>query len=194
MLKGSMILFGLLIAMFSVYGQTDVSKLKDLDIGVDLLEAGKYTEADVYFRKVLKNIKVLPTNLSYYFGKNSFYLNKYKQSIDWLNKYIELEGTRGRFFSDAVEHLNNAEAEYRKQRETEIQKVVAELSTESEIDCGISGKVKCPVCLGQGVIIREGTFGNEYTTCPFSDDQGKLTCEEYNLLIRGKLKPKIPVE
>ncbi len=194
MLKGSMILFGLLIAMFSVYGQTDVSKLKDLDIGVDLLEAGKYTEADVYFRKVLKNIKVLPTNLSYYFGKNSFYLNKYKQSIDWLNKYIELEGTRGRFFSDAVEHLNNAEAEYRKQRETEIQKVVAELSTESEIDCGISGKVKCPVCLGQGVIIREGTFGNEYTTCPFSDDQGKLTCEEYNLLIRGKLKPKISVE
>jgi len=188
-----MILLGLLITMFSVYGQTDVSKLKDLDIGVDLLEAGKYTEADVYFRKVLKNMKVLPTNLSYYFGKNSFYLNKYKQSIDWLNKYIELEGTRGRFFSDAVEHLNNAEAEYRKQREAEIQKVVAELSAESEIDCGESGKVKCPVCLGQGVIIKEGTFGNQYTTCPFSDDQGRLTCEEYNLLIRGKLKPKIPV-
>ena len=79
------------------------------------------------------------------------------------------------------------------EREAEIKKVVAELSTESEIDCGISGKVKCPVCLGQGVIIREGTFGNEYTTCPFSDDQGKLTCEEFNLLIRGKLKPKIPV-
>ncbi len=193
MLKGSMILLGLLITMFSVYGQTDVSKLKDLDIGVDLLEAGKYTEADVYFRKVLKNMKVLPTNLSYYFGKNSFYLNKYKQSIDWLNKYIELEGTRGRFFSDAVEHLNNAEAEYRKQREAEIQKVVAELSAEREIDCGESGKVKCPVCLGQGVIIKEGTFGNQYITCPFSDDQGRLTCEEFNLLIRGKLKPKIPV-
>ena len=192
MLKGSMILLGLLMAMFFVYGQTDVSKLKDLDIGVDLLEAGKYPEADVYFRKVLKNMEVLPTNLSYYFGKNSFYLNKYKQSIDWLNKYIELEGTRGRFFSDAVEHLNSAEAEYRKQREAEIQKVVAELSTESEIDCGLSGKVKCPVCLGQGVIIREGPFGNEYTTCPFSDEQGRLTCEEFNLLIRGKLKPKIP--
>lgn len=194
MLKGSMILLGLLMAMFFVYGQTDVSKLKDLDIGVDLLEAGKYPEADVYFRKVLKNMEVLPTNLSYYFGKNSFYLNKYKQSIDWLNKYIELEGTRGRFFSDAVEHLNNAEAEYRKQREAEIQKVVEELSTENEIDCGISGKVKCPVCLGQGVIIREGPFGNEYTTCPFSDEQGRLTCEEFNLLIRGKLKPKIPAK
>ncbi len=194
MLKVSLILFGLLMAAYSVNGQADVSKLKDLDTGVDFLETGNYKEADVYFRKVLKNVEVLPTNLSYYFGKNSFYLNKYKQSIDWLSKYIELEGTRGRFFSDAVEHLNKAESEYRKQREAEIQKVVAELSTEHEIDCGISGKVKCPVCHGEGVIIKEGVFGKEYTTCPYSDEQGMLTCVEFNLLIRGRLKPKIPIK
>ena len=181
------------MAVYSVNGQADVSKLKDLDTGVDFLETGNYKEADVYFRKVLKKVEVLPTNLSYYFGKNSFYLNKYKQSIDWLSKYIELEGAKGRFFSDAVEHLNKAESEYRKQREAEIQKVVAELSTEREIDCGISGKVKCPVCHGEGVIIKEGAFGKEYTTCPYSDGQGMLTCEEFNLLIRGRLKPKNPI-
>ena len=29
-----------------------------------------------------------------------------------------------------------------------------------------------------------------YKTCPFSDNKGFLTCDEYNLFLRGELKPK----
>ena len=33
-------------------------------------------------------------------------------------------------------------------------------------------------------------FENLQETCPFSDNKGFLTCDEYNLFLRGELKPK----
>ena len=61
-----------------------------MEEGVNLMEGGKYEEADRIFKRVLRNMEVLPAEISYYFGKNSYFLNQYKQSINWLNKYIEL--------------------------------------------------------------------------------------------------------
>lgn len=180
----------LLLALFFPAFSQDDPGLKDMDKGVKYLENGDYIKADEHFRLVLKNVKVLPTNISYYFGKNSFYLKKYKQSINWLNKYIELAGTSGRFFDDAILHLKKAEEKYLLQRETEISHILDELSGENEIDCEENDKMICPVCKGEGVIIKEGNFGKTYITCPYSDNRGLLTCEEYNLLIKGELKPK----
>ena len=73
----------------------EVSRM--LDEGVILMEREEYDEADDLFRQVLKRAKVVPTDLTFYFGKNSFYQEKYKQSIDWLNKYIELNVQNDRY-------------------------------------------------------------------------------------------------
>ncbi len=198
--------FCLYIAWFSTYGQTQEEIIQQellnreqaknaeisrtLDHGVEFMESEEYEAADEKFREVLKKSKVVPTNLTFFFGKNSYYLGKYKQSIDWLNKYIELKGTSGRYYEESTELLALANESYLALRQEDQEKAAQILASDYDVDCGPSGKVICPVCKGRGVIIEQGPFGNTYKTCPYSDDHGQLTCDEYNQLLRGELKPK----
>jgi len=162
-----------------------------MDQGVDSMNAENYSAAEKLFKQVLKQSKVVPTDLCFYFGKNSYYLNKFQQSRDWLNKYIEIKGTSGRFYQESTELLEKSNKEYLKVRAKDREKAEQTiLSSSYEVDCGPSGKVVCPVCQGQGVIIQQGPFGNTYKQCPYSDDHGFLTCEEYNQLLRGELEAK----
>ncbi len=162
--------------------------LRQLDSGVYLMDIGEHVTADTKFRYVLENIKSVPSDLTFFFGKNSYYLEKYKQTIDWLTKYIQLKGTNGQYSKEAATLLKNAEAEYLKEKANEIQKTGQVLSTNYDIDCGPSGKVICPVCKGDHVLVKKGAFGSEYTTCPYCNNHGLLTCDQYNQLLRGELK------
>jgi len=162
--------------------------LRQLDSGVYYLDMGNYTLADAKFRHVLENIKSVPSDLTFFFGKNSFYMEQYKQSIDWLTKYIQLKGTNGQYSKEAASLLKNAEAEYLKEKTKEMEKAGEVLSSNYDIDCGPSGKVICPVCKGDHVQVKKGAFGAEYHTCPYCNEHGILTCEQYNLLLRGELK------
>lgn len=163
-----------------------------MDSAVSYMEAGEYALADKKLVYVLNNIRSVPSDLTFYFGKNSFYLEKYKQSVDWLNKYIQLKGPSGQYYTEAVEILKKSEAGLMKERVAQAAKAEQVLSASFDIDCGPSGKVICPVCKGTTVIIKKSYFsGNdEYKTCQFCDKHGNLTCDEYNQLIRGELKPK----
>jgi tetratricopeptide (TPR) repeat protein len=165
--------------------------LRDLDSGVYYMDNGQYILADEKFKKVLQNVKSVPSDLTFFFGKNSFHLSQYKQSIDWLNKYIQLKGTTGQFYAEAIDWLKKAEAEYLKEKSNASQKAQQVLSENYDIDCGPTGKVSCPVCKGNHVIIKKGPFGDTYKTCPYCNEHGILTCEEYNKLLRGQLKPKL---
>src|SRR5688500_14576038 len=128
--------------------------LRVLDSAIALMDNGEYALADKKLLYVLNNIKSIPSDLTFYFGKNSFYIQKYKQSIDWLNKYIQLKGTAGQFYKEAITILKNAEAERIKERAKEAEKAEQVLSSGYDIDCGPSGKVTCPVCRGTTVIIK----------------------------------------
>lgn len=167
--------------------------MREMDSGVYLMDMGKYELADAKFQYVLDNVRSVPSDLTFYFGKNSFQLQKYKQSIDWLTKYIQLKGTNGQFSQEAVDWLKQAEAEYLKEKAGASVKAAEVLSANYDIDCGPSGKVTCPVCKGDHVVIKKGAFGSEYKTCQYCDEHGWLTCEEYNRLLRGDLKPRASV-
>ena len=164
--------------------------MREYDSALLLMEDHRFEHAEEKFRHVLNNIKSVPSDLTFHFGKNSYHLGKYRQSIDWLNKYIQLKGTGGQFYTDAVEWKRKAEEEYLKLKTEDSRQVEEVLSTDYDIDCGPSGKVICPVCRGNHVIIKKGPFGNEYRTCGYCNEHGVLTCEEYNKLLRGELKPK----
>ena len=164
---------------------------RELDSGVYFMDIGNYLKADEKFQYVLANVKSVPSDLTFFFGKNSFHLQKYKQSIDWLNKYIQLKGTNGQYSQEAVQWLKKSEAEFVKEKSQASANVGAILSVNYDIDCGPSGKVTCPVCKGDHVIVKKGAFGAEYKTCAYCNEHGLLTCEEYNKLLRGELKPKI---
>lgn len=162
--------------------------LRQLDSGVYLMDHGLYARADEKFRYVLQNIKSVPSDLTFFFGKNSYFLLEYKQSIDWLNKYIQLKGTTGQYYREATEWLSKAEAEYLKQKNAASGKTREVLSSNYDIDCGPTGKVTCPVCHGNHVIVRKGPFGDSFKTCPYCNEHGILTCEQYNKLLRGELQ------
>ncbi|MCK5206820.1 MAG: hypothetical protein KAQ62_01230 [Cyclobacteriaceae bacterium] len=170
-------------------------KLKYLDLGVKQYENGKFEEADQSFRQVLESVKVLPAEICFYFGANSFYLEKYKQSINWLNKYIALKGTSGQYFEECTRYLEKAEEKYllasaAKENEVYDPGEEVDYTVMPKIDCGPAGKVVCPVCKGQTVIIKKSAMSLDYRTCPYCDNHGNLSCDDYNLLLRGELKPK----
>lgn len=113
---------------------------RELDSGVYYMDVGNYMKADEKFQYVLANVKSVPSDLTFFFGKNSFYLQKYKQSIDWLNKYIQLKGTNGQYSQEAVQWLKKSEAEFVKEKSQASANVGAILSVNYDIDCGPSGK------------------------------------------------------
>lgn len=164
--------------------------MRQLDQAVELMDNGDYTAADEKYKYILENLKSIPSDLTFFFGKNSFHLKKYQQSADWINKYIQLKGTTGQYHDEAIDYLKKAEAEILKEKNQQVQKAEQVLSRNYDIDCGPSGKVSCPVCKGDHVIIKKGAFGDEYRTCPYCNDHGMLTCQEYNQLLRGELKAK----
>ncbi len=168
--------------------------LRELDSGVYYLDNGQYVMADQKFKYVLRHVKSVPSDLAFFFGKNSFNLSQYKQSIDWLNKYIQLKGTTGQYYNEAIGWLKKAEIEFVKEKSNASQKTQQILSGNYYIDCGPTGRVTCPVCQGNHVIIKKGPFGDSFKTCPYCNEHGILTCEEYNRLIRGELQPKGKVD
>src|SRR5436190_23101795 len=97
--------------------------LREYDSALFLMDDEQYARADQKFRYVLANIKSVPSDLTYHFGKNSFYLGNFKQSIDWLNKYIQLKGTNGQFYTQAVEWKKKAEEQFNKEKTQDAQKV-----------------------------------------------------------------------
>jgi tetratricopeptide (TPR) repeat protein len=178
----------------NLYGQGqnnyDPSLLIMIEEGVELMESGQYTEADRNFKRVLRNLEVLPAEISFYFGKNSYFLKNYKQSINWLNKYIELKGTKGQFFEESVEYLNRAEMAYKLQSEKDSKNVLNELTSSNEFDCKGHTHFKCPICTGEGVLIKPGKMNDVlYQTCPYCNGSGFITCDQYKLYLRGELKP-----
>jgi tetratricopeptide (TPR) repeat protein len=189
---------------YNVFGQKDrveeyklqqeqlkkTALLRELDSGVYFMDLGNYARADEKFQYVLDNVKSVPSDLTFFFGKNSFSLGKYKQSIDWLNKYIQLKGTNGQYSSEAASLMRKAEAEFVKEKSQALEQASEVLSANYDIDCGPSGKVTCPVCKGDHVIVKKGAFGPAYQTCAYCNEHGWLTCEEYNRLLRGELAPK----
>lgn len=162
---------------------------RSLDSAVVLLEQGDYVAADAKLKYVLRNISSVPSDLAFYFGKNSFYLGQYKQSLDWLTKYAQLKGSAGQFSDEAAVLIRKGESEILNQNTSLAQKTQETMSSNFDIDCGPTGKVICPVCKGSTVIIKRGYFNNEYKTCPYCSELGFLSCPDYNLLLRGKLEP-----
>ena len=198
-------LLGVLVLLFKISGagicfaqdqasdldREFTAQMQMMDQGVELMNQGKFSKADGYFLRVLEDVKVVPADLCFYFGKNSYHLEKYKQSIDWLNKYMELKGTTGRFFDQAVEYLELAKTDYASE-ESKKQSVVTENKVKPKpttLDCARTPYVRCPVCQGEGVIIKQGKLGASiYKTCPYSDESGRMSCQDYQKYLQGTLR------
>jgi len=179
----------LLFKMFSfqVSGQTIESKLQlAIDEGIIAMNNKQFTEADKKFTLVIDQLNPLPSKIAFYFGKNSYFLNEYKQSINWLSKYIQLKGTNGMFYDEAKLYLELSEKKYLEANREQLAEI--EENLDNEFECYSQDKMTCPACKGTGVLITKGIMRDHYETCPYSGGDGYLTCKEYNLFLKGKLK------
>lgn len=164
---------------------------RKLDSAVLLIDQGRHELADQKLKAILQSSKSVGSDLTFYFGKNSYFLGNFKQSIDWLNKYIQLKGTTGQFSKEADDWLHKSEAALLQEKKVQSQEATTVFSTDFDIDCGPTGKVSCPVCRGTTVIIKRGYLGETYSTCQYCGKTGYLTCDDYNKLIRGQLKASV---
>ena len=181
----------LFISAFLSQGQIvrENELIKKIETGAELMALGKYDSAQVLFQYVLQKMEKLPSDVAYFFGRNSYHVGKYKQSINWLNKYIQLKGTKGKYYEPAIQFLQFAEDEYLRIQRKAAKQLEVDLSS-AEYDCGGLEKMLCPVCHGSGVVIQTGLFDQVYKTCPYSAGEGYLSCEDYNLFMRGDLEAK----
>jgi len=164
---------------------------RKLDSAVLFIDQGQHELADQKLKEILRSTKSVGSDLTFYFGKNSYFLGNYKQSIDWLNKYIQLKGTTGQFSKEAEDWLHKSEVALLQQKQVQSEAATTVFSTDFDIDCGPTGKVSCPVCRGTTVLIKRGYLGETFSTCPYCSKNGYLTCEDYNKLIRGQLKASV---
>lgn len=173
--------------------QRQAEKQRAIDRQIDsvalLINQQQYEAADTKIVSLLKTVRSVPSDLTFYLGKNSFFQNKYKQSVDWLNKYIQLKGTTGQFSEEAIHLKTKAEDELLKEQQTEAKQAAQILSKDFDIDCGPTGKVVCPVCNGSTVVIKKNYLGQTYKTCGYCNHTGALSCEDFNKLMKGQLKP-----
>jgi hypothetical protein len=165
------------------------SQKSEVEVIEDLILVQKYLLADSILKEKILNNNRVSSELTFLFGKNSFFLEKYEQSINWLNKYLELKGESGIFSDESIKFLELSNSKNLIENSKNIENVYVELYSYNYIDCQNNRKV-CPICKGTSVMIIETDVSKIYKTCPFSDNKGFLTCDEYNLFLRGKLKPK----
>tara|TARA_B100002052_G_C15717473_1_gene522468 strand:+ start:258 stop:818 length:561 start_codon:yes stop_codon:yes gene_type:complete len=165
------------------------SQKSEVKVIEDLILEQKYFLADSILKEKILNNNSVSSELTFLFGKNSFFLEKYEQSINWLNKYLELKGESGIFSDESIKFLELSNSKNLIENSKNIENVYVELYSYNYIDCQNNRKV-CPICKGTSVMIIETDVSKIYKTCPFSDNKGFLTCDEYNQFLRGKLKPK----
>lgn len=194
-MRKTFLLFICLIITQQLAEAQSVSSLSDprrnIDTAVNLMSIEKYQEADTYFMKALGQIEVLSADFCYHFGKNSLFLKNHRQSIDWLNKYLELKGSQGQYSKEVFVLLEKAENGFRQDRsQASKANVETKFFYQNTVKCETGKHVVCPVCKGDDVIITLDQLREKrYKSCPYSSG-GYLSCEEFNLLIQGKLKAK----
>ena len=183
-MKPIILIFLLILILKIIFSQKS-----EVNVIEDLILEQKYFLADSILKEKILNNNRVSSELTFLFGKNSFFLEKYEQSINWLNKYLELKGESGIFSDESIKFLELSNSKNLIENSKNIENVYVELYSYNYIDCQNNRKV-CPICKGTSVMIIETDVSKIYKTCPFSDNKGFLTCDEYNQFLRGKLKPK----
>ena len=101
----------------------------------NLILQKKYLEADSILKEKIKNSDKVSSDLTFLFGKNSFFLNKYKQSINWLNKYLELRGQAGKHSDETIKFLELSNTKLLIETEKDIENVYVQLFSYNYINC-----------------------------------------------------------
>ncbi len=157
---------------------------------IEEMNAEKYAEANVTFRKMLASKKVLPTNMSYFFAETLYMINQFHNSENFVKKYLKLAGMGGDYYDQAVQLQQLLDQKKVEIKDCEYCNVfgyrleTCELCngkgtlTSTCYYCKGYGKTNCLTCHGEGVIVTRNIFDvEEYKACHVCETKGFNVCK-----------------
>lgn len=166
-------------------GQTD----RWMKSAVAAMEREDYTAANGIFRNLIDSGLPLPEEMPYYFAETLFELEQFDNSVNFLNKYLQLSGFAGEHYEGAKELQSRLEEPLKSiqvcqlcdRRGYRFQTCfICEGSKEIQQDCDYckaKGVVGCSRCGGTGMITKKNIFNIvEYFECERCAGRGRLTC------------------
>ena len=85
---------------------------QEIEIIENLILQKKYIKADSILKKNIIDSDKVSSEITFLFGKNSYFIYRYKQSINWLNKYLELKGQNGKYSDETIKFLELSNTKY----------------------------------------------------------------------------------
>lgn len=192
------LLFILLIGFsFVSFSQVDSLTEAKFNRAKQLMEDSLYFKANEVFVDVLNPDEIMPDELCFYFGKSLFLTGYKDQSRSFLYQYIALRDTSDHLFDPTIELLKllGEDMSYFDPPEEKQAGDTTETAgkhhnakaRKANGGCHSDEVFICPVCNGTTVLVRRGSFGNSYQTCPYCDENGVMDCDTYKLYLSGEL-------
>ena len=162
---------------------------EQLEVAIGQMNDGNYEDANLTFRRILKLQAVLPDELSYLFAETLYMVHQYHNSRSFLDKYIRLAGTNGRYYPQAMDLKHFLDDEYELILVCKICDNRGYRLTPCDL-CHSSGEInnvcfycqgvgvnRCEVCKGNGVTTSLNAFSEiQYHTCPNCQGTGQTPC------------------
>jgi len=148
------------------------------EIAKSQVKEGKYQAANQTFLELLSPKKLMPDDLSYYFGKSLYHSGGYNRiSIDFLNKYLELKGDSSEYYQETIAMLKAMGQKFEEPIDTSDTRTTVQKELSK---CKKNSSVVCPICSGSNVLSSNGAFGTSFRECNYCDDRGLMPCENYH--------------
>ena len=191
------VISGVLVLILGFYGPLQAQELKPservselMEEAIGLMNQGEYEKANLTFREILKQRSVLPTELSYLFAETLYMIRQYHNSKSFLDKYLRLAGSTGRYspqaqdlskyLDDAFEEIltcNFCDSKGYRLVACETCDETGHLTDDCYF-CKAVGITLCQVCKGNGVTTTRNAFNEVlYDTCPNCQGKGQITCK-----------------
>lgn len=153
------------------------------------MDEGEYEKANELFRQIIQSNAPIPSEMPYFFAETLYQLKQFDNSLNFLNKYLDLNGFKG-------EHYQEAKA-LEKKLEGPLEEIAAcqfcdrkgyrlltctTCSGEKQVEqdcslCKAQGIVGCSRCGGKGIVTKKNVFNIlEYYECERCSGVGRLTC------------------
>ena len=172
--------------------QNNTAKQVDelLEVAINQMNDGEYSEANLTFRRILKMDTVLPDELSYLFAETLYMVHQYHNSRSFLDRYLRLAGSTGRYYPQAIDLKHYLDDEYElilvcKKCDSRGYKLIPcdvchghGKTANKCFYCKGVGINLCEVCKGNGVITTLNAFSEpQYHTCTNCEGKGQTSCK-----------------
>lgn len=153
------------------------------------MEKEDYEKANSYFRQIIESGLPITPEMPYYFAKTLYELGQYDNSLNFVKRYIQINGRNAPNYEAAKDLENKLEAPIKailacnfcnNQGYRILQCTTCEGEQQIEQDCSLCkarGMVGCNKCFGKGLLTKRNVFNLvEYHECDKCDGEGKHTC------------------